>query len=109
MLINNGILAFVYRKCLHVEFDNRVGLELQKLQITLERFPTHVICLNLTQNEKTHTTKQKNKIAKTSAFYLTMVFLHLFIGSVYMLNLIIESVWSVGNFKLRSKDSTHSL
>jgi hypothetical protein len=46
MLINNGILAFVYRKCLHVEFDNRVGLELQKLQITLERFRTLVIGLN---------------------------------------------------------------
>jgi hypothetical protein len=46
MLINKGILAFVYRKCFRVEFDNRVGLELQKLQITLERFHTLVIGLN---------------------------------------------------------------
>jgi len=46
MLVNNGILAFVYWKCLHVEFDNRVGLECWKLQITLERFHTLVIVLN---------------------------------------------------------------
>ena len=46
MLINKGILACVYRKCSHLEFDNRVGLELQKLQITLERFHTIVIGLN---------------------------------------------------------------
>jgi len=46
MIINNSNFALVNWKCFYVEFDDRVGMELRNIQITLESFGSLVIGLN---------------------------------------------------------------
>ena len=66
MIINNSNFALVNWKCFYVEFDDRVGMELRNIQITLESFGSLVIGLNWTKHQKSQTTNENNYIAITS-------------------------------------------